>query len=329
MTASQIILQVTALLAERRFADAASHLEAAAAAGDAAALAELARWRVAGNLVRRDLTAARDHFARAGAAGDRDSALLHAAFLAAGVGGPGDWPSAYEIILRHASKDSRAAGQARLLRAMQLDENGNPTIPFQTVQLSAAPHVEIARGFLTTAECDYLAAAGEPALQPSVVVDPASGQLVPHPIRNSDGAAFGVFAEDLVVNAINRRIATLSGTRPEQGEPLQLLRYRPGNEYRAHMDVLPGEPNQRVLTVIVYLSDGYDGGETEFVRTGLRYRGGKGDAILFRNVTADGRPDALALHAGLPVTRGTKLIATRWIRRERFTYPPPQPLLDR
>jgi prolyl 4-hydroxylase len=53
-----------------------------------------------------------------------------------------------------------------------------------------------------------------------------------------------------------------------------------------------------------------------------------GDALLFRNADADGRPDPLALHSGLPVTRGVKYLASRWIRAEPFHYPPPRPLLD-
>ena len=49
---------------------------------------------------------------------------------------------------------------------------------------------------------------------------------------------------------------------------------------------------------------------------------------LFRNAGADGRPDPLSLHAGLPVTKGTKHLASRWIRAGKFTYPPPKPILD-
>jgi prolyl 4-hydroxylase len=139
---------------------------------------------------------------------------------------------------------------------------------------------------------------------------------------------FGVHSEDLVVNALNRRIAAATGTSAGQGEPLQLLRYTPGGEYRAHMDALPGEANQRILTALLYLNEDYEGGETAFLRTGLSYKGRLGDALLFRNVTGGGRPDPKSLHAGRPVERGTKLIASRWIRRETFTFPPPRPLLQ-
>ena len=181
---------------------------------------------------------------------------------------------------------------------------------------------------MSATECAWLREAGEPALRPSLVADPGTGRMVPHPVRSSDAAMFGVFAEDLVVNALNRRIAALSGTRPDQGEPLQLLRYRPGGEYKPHMDALPAEPNQRILTVLVYLSDDYEGGETSFPNTGLSFRGRSGDALLFRNAGDDGRADPLALHAGLPVTSGVKYLASRWIRAGRFTYPPPKPLVE-
>jgi prolyl 4-hydroxylase len=320
--------QVDALLAARRFAEAARLLLAAADSGERPAVAELARWRIVGNLVRRDLAEARRLLGIAAAKGDDDSAFLHAGFLAGGFGGADDWPAALALLRTLAKRHHRAAAQLRLIEAMELDGDGYPARPAGTRGLSEAPRVVAAPGFMTEAECLYLRTEGEPALQPSAVVDPATGRMVPHPVRSSDAAMFGVFAEDLVVNAINRRIAALSGTRLDQAEPLQLLRYRPGGEYKAHMDALPAEPNQRVLTVLVYLSDDYEGGETSFPPIGLSFRGRTGDALLFQNAGADGRPDPLSLHAGLPVARGTKYLASRWIRAGRFTYPPPRPILD-
>jgi prolyl 4-hydroxylase len=50
-------------------------------------------------------------------------------------------------------------------------------------------------------------------------------------------------------------------------------------------------------------------------------KGGRGDALLFRNALADGRPDPESRHAGRPVSGGEKLIASRWIRQR----PPADP----
>jgi prolyl 4-hydroxylase len=328
MASNATIDRVGKLVGASRFAEAARLLGTAAEAGDAEALAELARWRIAGAIIPRDLAAARALLRRAAEAGNRDAALLHAYFQASCTGGPDEWPEALDALRALAPQEPRARAQLRLIDAMELAPDGSAARPPETRPLSASPHVVAAPGFMTPAECAYLVGLGEPALQPSVVVDPATGRMIPHPVRVSDGTTFGVYAEDLVVNALNRRIAALSGTSAAQGEALQLLRYRAGGEYRAHMDALPAEANQRILTVLVYLSDGYQGGETRFLRTGLSFKGKVGDALLFRNVTADGRPDPMALHAGLPVTRGTKVIASRWIRQQPFVFPPPKPLLE-
>lgn len=320
--------RVEALVGEQRFAEAAPLLIRAADAGDGSAQATLAQWRIAGNIVRRDLAEARRLLASAGSKGDGGSALLHAYFLAAGVGGGEDWAGALAALTAIAPREARAAAQLRLLARMELGPDGFPKRVPPVRPLSTEPRAAACEGFMTAAECAWLREAGEPALRPSAVVDPRTGRMVPHPVRSSDAATFGVHSEDLVINALNRRIAAVSGTRPEQGEPLQLLRYRPGGEYKPHMDALPAEPNQRILTALVYLSDGYRGGETTFPRAGLAYRGRTGDAFIFRNVRSDGSADPLTLHAGLPVTSGTKYLASRWIRAARFTYPPPKPLVD-
>jgi prolyl 4-hydroxylase len=155
--------------------------------------------------------------------------------------------------------------------------------------------------------------------EPAPTVDERTGRLIMNPVRTSDTAVFPWVAENPAVHALNRRIAVASATRAEQGEPLQVLRYAPGQEYRPHIDAVPGLANQRILTMLVWLNDDYEGGETRFIETGLTVKGRKGDALLFENVDAEGRPDTKMVHAGLPVTRGVKLLASRWIRANPAT----------
>jgi prolyl 4-hydroxylase len=137
------------------------------------------------------------------------------------------------------------------------------------------------------------------------------------PIRTSDGSTMHWLIEDPATHALNRRLAAASGTAYDRGEPLQILRYRPGQQYRNHLDFVPGAENQRILTALVYLNTAYEGGETAFVKTDLKVKGRKGDAIVFRSTRPDGRPDPMSEHAGLPVTRGEKYLASRWIRERR------------
>lgn len=130
----------------------------------------------------------------------------------------------------------------------------------------------------------------------------ATGRQRPDPVRVSDGVGFTRPLENPAVHALNRRIAAASGADVAQGEPLQVLRYRPGGECKPHFDAIPGFSNQRIMTMIVWLNDDYEGGETMFMKPGAMLKGGIGDALLFRNALPDGRRDPDAGHAGLPVT---------------------------
>ena len=216
--------------------------------------------------------------------------------------------------------DRKSAGQLALLEAMELTEEGDPkSLPPQE-RLSDRPEVIAFRAFLSPDECRYLIDAAAPAFQPAAVGHVAGGMgghVVPR-IRTCDVAAFPWVAENPVIHAINRRIAAASGTAADWGEPLQILRYRPGQEFKPHRDCTEDIENQRVWTMLIYLNDGYTGGETEFLQTGLKVRGNTGDALLFRNADDAGRPDMSTLHAGLPVLTGEKFLASRWIRQKRY-----------
>jgi prolyl 4-hydroxylase len=220
-----------------------------------------------------------------------------------------------------ARRDRRCAGQLALIGRMALTADGDPVAVPTAEPVCAAPEIGLFRALFTPEECAWLAAAARPMLAPSVVVDAASGRQLPDPVRSSDGMGFTWPLENPAVHALNRRIAAASLTRPEQGEPLQVLRYRPGEQYRTHYDFIPGFANPRLMTLIVWLNDGFGGGETHFPAARLSLRGATGDAILFRNADGEGRRDPASAHAGLPVRSGEKVIASRWIRERDFEPP--------
>ena len=261
---------------------------------------------------------ARELFRRAGEMGRVEAAVIFVNFVASGRGGPRDWPGALRLLRALARVNRRSARELAVVEAMALTAEGDPTsIPAGAV-LSEVPHLTRFDGLFTPAECRYLVEAATPMLEPSVVVDTVTGRQVRDPVRSSDGVGFTWPLENPAVHALARRIALASGTEVAQGEPLQILRYRPGQEYKTHYDAIPGWPNQRVATMLVWLNEGYEGGETWFPTPGLAVRGRPGDALLFRNVASDGRRDSAAAHAGRPVTRGEKLLASRWIRARPF-----------
>jgi prolyl 4-hydroxylase len=291
----------------------------AAAQGDVDAMVELASALLVGSKVPRDLPQARRLFGAAADLGHANAALTQVALTANGSGAPPDWPGAMAL-LRHAA--ARHGGEAQdqldLLAAMNLDTDGFPRALPQPVLLNKAPLVRQWRGFLTPAECAHIAMAVQDILAPSQVVDPGTGLLIDHPVRTSAAAAIGPTRESLPIQAILRRIAAATQSDWRQGESLTVLHYAPGQEYRAHVDSLPGSGNQRTMTMLLFLNEGYAGGETRFHAAGLEVAARGGDALCWANVLPDGSPDPASRHAGLPVRQGAKWAATRWIRALPF-----------
>ena len=154
------------------------------------------------------------------------------------------------------------------------------------------------------------------------MVDELSGQNVPHPERSSAGVMLAR-AETGLIDRLERRLAALTDWPIANGEGLQILRYRKGQEYRPHFDSFPdgaggavhtARGGQRVNTVLVYLQSPEAGGGTAFPACGLTVCPQPGSAVIFRNVDGTGRRDPASLHAGLPVVHGEKVVMTYWQR---------------
>ena len=195
------------------------------------------------------------------------------------------------------------------------------------LQLSQ-PVVVLLDGVLTGAECEALIALAQPQLQSSTVVEDQGGGAVLDQRRSSVGTGFPRRTQ-VLADQIERRIGQWLDYPVERLEGMQVLCYQPGGEYRAHFDFFDpalggsarhlAKGGQRVLTVVLYLSDVAAGGGTSFPELGLTIQPHRGSALCFINVQAEGTPDRRTLHAGLPVIEGTKYIATLWWRERDYT----------
>ncbi len=106
-------------------------------------------------------------------------------------------------------------------------------------------------------------------------------------------------------------------------EKVQFQRYDVGQEYKPHHDYFnhPGQKpttNDRVASMITYLNDDFEGGNTYFIKLALDVKPVKG-SVLFFDYKYIHELNYQTEHAGLPVTKGQKIIATSWIRRLPFT----------
>lgn len=106
-------------------------------------------------------------------------------------------------------------------------------------------------------------------------------------------------------------------------EYLQLTRYQVGQEYRPHWDHfnIPGNEtfteNDRIATALLYLNDGFAGGETVFTSLNISVTPVQGNILYFEY--PQDKADFLK-HAGMPVTQGEKRIVSLWIRQNRWNF---------
>ena len=188
------------------------------------------------------------------------------------------------------------------------------------------PRLTLYGGLLSDAECEALIALAGPRLSRSETVQDRTGGSEVNAARTSEGMFFSR-GETPLVEAIEQRIAALLNWPVGQGEGLQVLRYRPGAQYRPHFDYFdPAQPGtqellrgggQRVATLLMYLNTPLQGGATTFPDADLEIAAVKGHALFFAYDRP--HPDTLTLHGGAPVIEGEKWVATKWLRADPVT----------
>lgn len=185
-------------------------------------------------------------------------------------------------------------------------------LPVDQAELFSVP------GFLTPAECDRFIAMVEAVAKPSTLYD----QSYDAGVRTSYSG--DVDPTDPFVRMITRRIDDLLGMEGSWGETVQGQRYLPGQEFRIHCDWFPTDSafwktesalgGQRSWTAMIYLSDVEEGGATDFPYLHYSSVPQRGSLLVWNNVSPEGVPNMMTLHAGTPVVKGVKYIVTKWYR---------------
>ncbi|KAL8143193.1 hypothetical protein V2J09_016225 [Rumex salicifolius] len=173
--------------------------------------------------------------------------------------------------------------------------------------VSWEPRAFVYHNFLSKEECKYLIDVATPHMQKA---------------RTSSGA-FLTRGQDKIISNIEKRIADWTFIPADHGEGLHVLHYKVGQKYDAHFDYFADNYNtkiggQRMATVLIYLSDVEEGGETVFpnakgnhsavpywdelsqcAKGGLSVKPKMGDALLFWSMKPDATLDPLSLHANV------------------------------
>ena len=196
---------------------------------------------------------------------------------------------------------------------------------------SADPILYVVNDFLSNDECDAFIEASEGKLKPSTVI--SSDKHIQHESRTSENCWIEHDANE-IVHEVSKRFSILVQMPIRNAEQYQLVYYKRGTEYKPHFDSFDYETDdgkknwepggQRMITVIAYLNDVEEGGETGFPKLGVDIPPKKGDAVVFHNtlpIGAGTRPKIhpRSLHGGMPVLKGEKWMVNLWFR-ENLRY---------
>lgn len=169
-------------------------------------------------------------------------------------------------------------------------------------------------GLYTAEECrEILASVADAAWLPATV-NSREGRVVDAKLRDSTTA---VVRDDALARTLYERVAAhvprrmrvedgALGARVEMGDvgvfvPLRVYRYEPGQHFGLHHDqgYVGPDGSRSLLTLMVYLNDDFEGGETDFPEQQRCIAPATGTALWFQH---------MLLHAGRRVARGTKYV---------------------
>lgn len=152
--------------------------------------------------------------------------------------------------------------------------------------------------------CDELLTRLGPGPWLAATVNRAEGRAVDRRVRNNelalvDDAALARALFDRLRPDLPERLMgmTLTGLK----ERMRCYRYRVGEYFGPHGDQsYPGGPGERsLLTLMIYLNDDFEGGQTAFLELDKVIEPRRGRALLFQH---------MVLHEGRAVTRGIKYV---------------------
>ncbi|CAK0751918.1 hypothetical protein CVIRNUC_002105 [Coccomyxa viridis] len=250
-----------------------------------------------------------------------------------------------------ASFEDAMASTAAVQRAppVQPGQSGNDFYSSQPLQIiSWYPRIILFPGFIDEERCAHFIKLAKARLAPSALaLRKTEEDQETEDVRTSQGTFMSRYDDPAgVISWIEEKAAQLTGLPVSHGEPFNVLRYQLGQHYDSHYDIFEPESygpqsSQRMATILFYLSDVEEGGETVFPLEGqygmerlqasgfnfkscvggYQYKPRRGDALMFYSMHPNGTFDKHALHGGCPVVKGEKWVATKWLRDKCFSLP--------
>lgn len=315
--------------AEGRYADSFALLGRLANSGHAGAQFVMGEKLMIGRNAPRQTLTSVQLFASAARLGHLQAMTMTAGLIAAGFGLKQDWAGALNLLAAAAARgEARARAQLKVLgppQTFSLAQWLGPPLPKMIFE---APRVGVIENFIAPEVCDWLIDVARGDMARSRIIDSATGEHRFDEMRTNTSMYIGWLESDVIVRLVKARIAAVLGTPVSQQEFPYVLRYEVGQIFADHFDFLdPAEGGhtqeintlgQRIATFLIYLNDGFEGGETDFPSLNWSFKGKKGDAIFFWNVDPLGEVERKLLHAGRPPRSGEKWLFSQWVRARQL-----------
>jgi len=179
------------------------------------------------------------------------------------------------------------------------------------------------KNFLTENECNYIINLINNNNHKSQVIG-AEGNSIYENTRTSSTSNLGT--TDNVVIEIHKKIADYLDIPIENGESLQGQMYEPGQYFKPHQDAFSsnsykmhaGTAGNRTHTLMIYLNDDFEGGETRFTNINKSIIPETGKAVVWKNIDENKNIIPDSMHEGCEVKSGKKYIITSWWRENSW-----------
>jgi hypothetical protein len=104
-------------------------------------------------------------------------------------------------------------------------------------------------------------------------------------------------------------------------EQLQFLKYNKGGYFKEHYDPevnYKSDTKDRIYTIIIYLNDDFEGGQTNFKNLNMSINPKKGKAVIFKSLDEKGNILKNSLHQGSEVKSGNKYMCNKWVHMNKY-----------
>lgn len=114
----------------------------------------------------------------------------------------------------------------------------------------------------------------------------------------------------------------LTGCPEKNMEELQVVEYDTSGYFKEHYDpetsYSGSNIKDRAYTLLFYLNNVEEGGETYFKNIDTKVSPKKGDAVFFKSLYENNKLLQKSLHQGMPVLKGKKFICNKWIHLNTY-----------